>query len=128
MEEVHTFASDNTPPLNTRVRSVLPFKPNGSDPSAFEGAFSETKHHKKHHKHQKPDIAERKIDEEVYGFSADKVSGINEIAHAPNAPAMNGQSALTQHKKKAKAKDMGERGMDEEVYDFASGLVSAING
>lgn len=68
------------------------------------------------------------MDEEVYGFSADKVSSVNEIEHSKKAPAMNGKSALTQHKKKAKAKDMGERGYDEEVYDFASGLVSAING
>jgi len=37
-EEVHGFVSDTLPPLNTRVRSTLPFIPNGSDPSAFKGA------------------------------------------------------------------------------------------
>jgi len=45
-EEVHGFVSDTLPPLNTRVRSTLPFIPNGSDPSAFQGAaFSERSHH-----------------------------------------------------------------------------------
>lgn len=115
--------------MNTRVKSQLPFIPNGSDPSAFEGsAFSEHKHHKKHQKHQKPDVSERKMDEEVFGFTADKVSSVNEIEHSRKPPAMNGKNALTQHKMKSKAKDMGESGYDEEVYDFASGLVSAING
>ena len=66
-EEVHGFVADSIPPLNTRVRSTLPFIPNGSDPSAFQGAaFSERSHHHKHHK--KPDVAERGMDEEVHGF------------------------------------------------------------
>lgn len=91
-EEVHTFATEFTPPLNTRVKSELPFIPNGSDASAFKGSASlhENRHHKKHHRQQKPDIADREMDEEVYGFSADKVSSVNEIAHAKKPPAMNG--------------------------------------
>lgn len=38
--EVHGFVTDNLPPLHTRqyVDSVQPFVPNGSDPSAWEGA------------------------------------------------------------------------------------------
>lgn len=129
-EEVHGFVKEYTPPLNTRVRSSLPFIPNGSDSSAFEGAaFSEKKHHHKHHHGKHPDVAERNMDEEVYGFSADNVSSVNEIAHAPKSPAINGQkNTLSQHKKKAKAKDMGERGYDPEVYGFDAEIVSAING
>ena len=70
-EEVHGFATANLPPLNTRVRSNLPFIPNGSDPKAFEGvehnnagyATAQSKHHKKHgHK----DYAERGMDTDVH--------------------------------------------------------------
>jgi len=44
-EEVHGFVSDTLPPLNTRVKSALPFVPNGSDPSAFKGAaFNQRRH------------------------------------------------------------------------------------
>jgi hypothetical protein len=72
------------------------------------------------------------MDEEVYGFSDDNVSPVNEIEHSSSAPAMNGgkakRTALTQQKMKAKARDMADRGIDEEVYGFASGLVSGING
>ena len=65
-EEVHNFVKEYTPPLNTRVRSVLPFIPNGSNPGAFKGsAFNEKKHH---HKHHQKDIAERGIDSDVHGF------------------------------------------------------------
>jgi hypothetical protein len=141
-EEVHGFASANTPPLNTRVRSTLPFIPNGSSPSAFEGSASlnQKKHHKKHHHRQHPDIAERKMDGEVHGFAASIASPVNEIEHDKDAPAMNGGEAeevpasltlpasLTQTKKKTKLKDMGEGGYDPEVYGFASSIVSAING
>ena len=37
-EEVHGFVKEAIPPLNTRVRSDMPFIPNGSDAKAFEGA------------------------------------------------------------------------------------------
>merc|ERR1719247_936931 len=37
-EEVHGFVWEALPPLNTRVRSTDAFIPNGSDPSAFDGA------------------------------------------------------------------------------------------
>jgi hypothetical protein len=137
-EEVHGFASANTNPLNTRVRSTLPFIPNGSSPSAFEGSASLNQ--KRHHHKKNPDIAERNMDFEVHGFAGDIASPVNEIEHSAKAPAMNGgeapeapapeTAALSQHKhkSKAKAKDMGERGYDEEVYDFAHKMVSAING
>lgn len=89
---------------------------------------------RKHHHRKHPDVAERKMDPEVHGFSASIASPINEIEHAAAAPALNGGEAaeepasLAQHKKKTKLKDMNERGYDSEVYDFASGIVSAING
>jgi len=82
-EEVHGFASDAIPPLNTRVRSDLPFIPNGSNASAFKGsAFGEQRHHSKHHRGHNPDIGKEKIEDEVHGFASDNVSPINEIAHA----------------------------------------------
>jgi hypothetical protein len=37
-EDVHGFVKEAIPPLNTRVRSDMPFIPNGSDAKAFEGA------------------------------------------------------------------------------------------
>ena len=37
-EEVHGFTTAILPPLNTRVRSDMPFIPNGSDGKAFQGA------------------------------------------------------------------------------------------
>ena len=75
-EEVHGFVKEALPPLNIRVKSEDPFVPNGSDPSAFEGAaFMEGKHHHKHHK--KPDIAERGMDEEVHGFCVDSLPPLN---------------------------------------------------
>jgi hypothetical protein len=37
-EEVHGFVKENVVPVNQWTRSKLPFKPNGSDPSAHEGA------------------------------------------------------------------------------------------
>jgi hypothetical protein len=128
-EEVHGFAADSLPPLNTRVRSTMPFIPNGSDSSAFpSSAFGEQKHHHKHHHQKHPDVAERSMDEEVQGFSSDATSPINIIDHANEAPALNGKGALTQHKKHAKAKDLAERGMDNEVYNFDREIVSSING
>ena len=125
-EEVHGFVSDTLPPLNTRVKSALPFIPNGSDPKAFQGAaFNQ----RRHSNHQKPDIAERNMDWEVYDFASDNTPPIKETAHSESPPAYNGNKlSQHKHKKHAKAKDMGERGYDEEVYGFAHDLVSAING
>jgi hypothetical protein len=124
-EQVHTFATEILPPLNTRVRSDMPFIPNGSDDKAFTGSASlhEKKHHRKHHKN--PDIAERNMDAEAYGFANDNVSQINEIEHSKKAPEMNGKMSRAQTK--LKAKDMSEGGMDPEVFGFASEMVSAIN-
>jgi len=102
-EEVQQFVKEYIPPLNTRVRSTLPFVPNGSDPSAHEGAaFNQRKHHKNHNRkhHKKPDVAERAMNEEVYGFTDDNVSPDNEMQHSKSAPAVNGgktkRNALTQ--------------------------------
>jgi hypothetical protein len=72
-EEVHGFTTANLPPLNTRVRSTLPFMSNGSksgfegsakngEKYGYEGSFSEGKHH---HKHHKKDIGERGYDTDV---------------------------------------------------------------
>lgn len=68
------------------------------------------------------------MDDEVHGFTSDVVNPNNEIEHSNKQPAYNGKGALSQHKKKAKAKDMGERGYDPEVYGMAGEIVSAING
>lgn len=88
-EEVHHFVADSTPPLNTRVRSNMPFVPNGSNPGAFQGsAFGQTKHHKK-----AKDISRNNLDPRVYDYVSDHLAPIHEIAHANEAPAMNGANS-----------------------------------
>merc|ERR1712238_116541 len=76
-EEVHGFVVDSLPPLNTRVRSTLPFVPNGSDPSAHSPAGYSAAERKHHHKHHQRDIAERGMDEEVHGFCTDSLPPLN---------------------------------------------------
>jgi hypothetical protein len=60
-EEVHGFVVDSLPPLNTRVRSTMPFVPNGSDPSAHDGVAFMAKNSR--------DIAERNNDWDVHNFA-----------------------------------------------------------
>ena len=67
--KVFKFVSGNVPPLNTRVRSTLPFVPNGSDPKAWEPSFSQQKHTHHHIKDPNSDINERSMDYDVHGFA-----------------------------------------------------------
>jgi hypothetical protein len=67
-EEVHGFVTDSLPPLNVIPHSEKPFIPNGSDPSAHEGAAF---------LYRKPDIAERNVDGDVHGFVYDHVTPLN---------------------------------------------------
>lgn len=132
-EEVHGFASDILPPLNTRIRSDMPFIPNGSNPKAFDPetkAFSEKKHHSKHKHHQRHnDISENNMEWEVHDFASGQVSPINEMAHAKDAPAMNGENAhASLHQSRHhKHPDINERKMDEEVHGFASEYTDGQN-
>jgi hypothetical protein len=110
-EEVHGFVWHALPPLNTFERSKDPFVPNGSDPSAFDGAaFNQKRHHHKHHK--RPDVAERNMDEEVHGFVADSLPPLTEWEHTKSPFIPNGSdsaafdgAALSQQKHKHNKKD-----------------------
>ena len=145
-EEVHGFVKEAIPPLNTRVRSDEPFVPNGSDPSAHEGAaFSEKKHHKKHHKkhgkhHKKKDVAERGMDEEVHEFVKEAIPPLNTRVRSddpfvPNGsdPSAHEGAAFSEkkhnkkHKKHHKHRDVAERGMDEEVHEFVKEAIPPLN-
>ena len=129
-EEVHGFVVDALPPLNTRVRSTMPFIPNGSDAKAFEGAaFSEHKHKHHHKHHKKPDVAERGMDEEVHGFVVDALPPLNTrvrstmpfIPNGSDAKAWEG-AALSERRP-----DVAERGMDEEVHGFVVDALPPLN-
>jgi len=131
-EEVHGFVSDALPPLNTRVRSSMPFIPNGSDPSAWDSsAFSQRRHHSKHHR--RPDVAERGMDEEVHGFVSDALPPLNtrvrsSMPFIPNGsdPSAWDSSAFSQ-RKHYKRPDVAERGMDEEVHGFVTDSLPPLN-
>jgi hypothetical protein len=64
-EEVHGFVTDSLPPLNGWERSTKAFVPNGSDPSAHEGAAFMSRRQR--------DIAERGMDSDVWGFSSEAI-------------------------------------------------------
>jgi hypothetical protein len=143
-EEVHGFTTANLPPLNTRVRSTLPFMSNGSksgfegsakngEKYGYEGSFSEHSHH--HHK--RPDIAERGMDEEVHGFASGNLPPLN-VSVKSNEPFVpNGSdpsahdSSFSEHKHKHHhkhhKKDVAERGMDEEVHGFVWHALPPLN-
>ena len=74
-EEVHGFAADNVPGI-PHERSPLAPGYNGNRDVWPEPKPKKKSLHQKHHRHSKRDIAERKMDEEVHGFSADNVPGI----------------------------------------------------
>merc|ERR1719465_187513 len=125
-EEVHGFVTDSLPPLNTWERSKVPFVPNGSDPSAHEGAaFSERRHHKKHHKR---DVAERGMDEEVHGFVVDSLPPLNTRVRSTMPFIPNG-SDPSAHSPNfiSKRPDVAERGMDEEVHGFVTDSLPPLN-
>jgi hypothetical protein len=134
-EEVHGFVTDSLPPLNTRVRSTMPFVPNGSDPSAHDGvAFSERRHHNRHHK--RPDVAERGMDEEVHGFVVDSLPPLNtwersKTPFVPNGsdPSAHDGAAFSErrHHKRHHKRDVAERGMDEEVHGFVTDSLPPLN-
>jgi hypothetical protein len=141
-EEVHGFVVDSLPPLNTRVRSTLPFVPNGSDPSAHSPAGYSAAERKHHHKHHKRDIAERGMDEEVHGFCTDSLPPLNtrvrsKLPFVPNgsdasahSPAGEPYSAAERrhHSRHHKRPDVAERGMDEEVHGFVTDSLPPLNG
>lgn len=71
-EEVHGFVHEAIPPLNVRKRSDDAFIPNGSAIGDWnENSFAEQHHHKK------PDIAERGMDEDVWGFTSEAMPPLN---------------------------------------------------
>jgi len=129
-EEVQQFVKEYIPPLNTRVRSTLPFVPNGSDPSAHEGAaFNQRKHHRRHHK---KDVAERGMEEEVHGFVTENLPPLNTWVRSSDPFVPNGSDAKAwdgaafhqkkhhHHHKHHKRPDVAERNMDEEVHGFVA--------
>lgn len=122
--KVFKFVSGNTPPLNTRVRSTLPFVPNGSDPKAWDPSLSEKKHrhHKKHHKR---DIAERGMDEDVHGFVWEAIPPLNTrerstLPFVPNGSAIGDWNENTFSQRDPQS-DINERDMDYDVHGFANG-------
>ena len=123
-EEVHGFVTDALPPLNTRVRSTMPFVPNGSDPSAFEGAAFMGR---------APDIAERNVDGDVHAFAYDIVPALNTWERNPHGYLPNGsdpsahEGAAFSQRKHHKRPDVAERGMDEEVHGFVSDALPPLN-
>jgi hypothetical protein len=88
-EEVHGFVPDSLPPLTEWEHTHTAFVPNGSDPSAHEASFAQHKH--RHHK--KPDIAERGVDGEIYGFVKEYTNPENEMVHSENPMSYNGGNA-----------------------------------
>ena len=129
-EEVHGFVKEALPPLNIRVKSEDPFVPNGSDPSAFEGAaFSEKKHHHHRKHHKRPDVAERGMDEEVHGFVVDSLPPLNtrERSTMPFLPNGSNPSAFKGAFMARNRKDIAERGMDEDVWGFSTEAIPPLN-
>jgi len=113
-EEVHGFVTDSLPPLNTRVRSTMPFIPNGSDPSAHDGVAFLSK--------GKRDIAERGMDSDVWGFSSEAIPPMTTKERAPMPWVPNGVLNVWPQSY-AQKPDIAERSMDETwVHPFTSGL------
>lgn len=141
-EEVHGFVKEAIPPLNTRVKSEDAFVPNGSDPSAHEGAaFSETKHHKKHKKRW--GISDEGMDSYVHGFVNGALKDFDTEYRSPGYHIPNGSdpsafegsvpsektgfSEKKHHKKHHRRPDVAERGMDEEVHGFVKEAIPPLN-
>jgi hypothetical protein len=141
-EEVHGFTTANLPPLNTRVRSTLPFMSNGSksgfegsakngEKYGYEGSFSE----KSHHHHKRPDIAERGMDEEVHGFASGNLPPLNTSVRSSDPFVPNGSDPSSfdssfserKHHHKHHKKDVAERGMDEEVHGLVWHALPPLN-
>jgi hypothetical protein len=120
-EEVHGFVVDSLPPLNTRVRSTMPFVPNGSDPSAHSPSFTQGRRHHKH-SHRRPDVAERGMDEEVHGFVVDSLPPLNTRVRStmPFIPNGSDPSAHSPNFMSHGKRDIAERGMDSDVWGFSS--------
>merc|ERR1719472_384414 len=118
-EEVHGFVVDSLPPLNTRVRSTMPFIPNGSDPSAHSPNFIS----------KRPDVAERGMDEEVHGFVVDSLPPLNtrERSTMPFLPNGSNPSAFKGAFMARNRKDIAERGMDEDVWGFSTEAIPPLN-
>jgi len=128
-EEVHGFVTEYLPPLNEWERRDTPYDANGSDPSAHDASLHQTGH-KKHHSHHKHDVAERKMEEEVHGFTSEYTSPVNEIPRSEHAYPKNGANAasLHQHKRKHQKhhhhgkhhKNIGKDGIDGQVQGWTS--------
>jgi len=125
------------PPLNTRVRSTLPFVPNGSDPSAHDPSFAQRKSNKKDHKSDSF-IGERGYDTDVQQFvwntvhnpltSSDRDWYAASVPFIPNGSKNQYSQHKHHHKHGKKAKDFAERGMDEEVHGFVNeAILEPIN-
>ena len=123
-EAVWGFATENLPPMNVRERKEkdLPFLPNGSDPKAFQGAAFAQK---------KPDIAERGMDEAVWGFATENLPPMNvrerkekDLPFLPNGsdPKAFQGAALAQRKP-----DISENNIDWDVHDFVYDHVTPLN-
>jgi len=133
-EEVHGFAADNVQPYPYDRSPVNPGY-NGNMNVYPEQKYPKKKSlHQKHHSHK--DIAERKMEEEVHGFSANNVPG-TAFDRSPVDPGQNGNKNVypapkptkkkSLHQKQHKKDWVAERNMDPYVYDFVAPEVAALN-
>lgn len=117
-EEVHDFVKDNVPGTEWPRSEVDP---------GYNGNMNMYAQHKKHHRHQARDVAERDMDEEVHGFVEDNVPG-TPWGRASTPYGNNGNMNVygqVHHKKHHKFNPfIAERKMDEEVHGF---VTDAIN-
>ena len=78
-------------------------------------------------------MADRGMDEEVWSFAHEEVSGINAQERQSSPPDYNGAlggwnySQKKHHRKHHKKPDVAERGMDEEVHGFVSDSLPPLN-
>lgn len=140
-EEVHGFTKENLPPLTEWERKTKPYAANGSAPSAHDSSLGQHGH-KHHHHHAKHDVAERKMDEEVHGFSAEYTSPVAEERRSEQPHVANGSDATShaeqghkhshhkRHHHGKKHENIGSDGIDGQVQGWTSSqnVIEALPG
>ena len=99
-------------------------------PNGWKNEYGQ-KPHRHHHKHHHKDVAERNMDEEVHGFTAEYTPGTpnarSDQAYQPNGNKNVYPTTSSLHQHKHHKKDVAERGMDEEVHGFVNEAIPPIN-
>ena len=117
-ENVHAFASDEVDVLPNTRKEAKPYDKNGSGAKAHKTLIQK----------DRKDIAEPKMEENVYRFASDKVDVLPNLRRESGPYAPNG-SGPDAHKKafvQRKKHDIGEEKMDEEVHGFANDVVDVL--